>query len=360
MNHKLLYACYASSDYYARETGISMLGFLDNNPNYEADVIFILDYGILPPNKEKLNGIASRYQKHIEYLPAKTILEGIQKELNLENFRGSLATYSRAFIDKIIPDYVERLLYIDSDTVVVGSVDELKSFDMGDAVMAGSVAELFTESMRKGNFKLYTNNQIYITCGIVLFDLYNWRNSGCYQMIERILRVKKRFPCADQTLINNAIPQELLKRLPRKYNYTTHTYNVHQEPKWLAIGNINSAQEIRDAIERPVIIHYPGSPVNRPWYDESESRRNDDYYKYKKLSPWKDDPFYSIKDYKSSLRGFHQKFGYWIHQQEIHRRSFAFVRGFIKSRDAISNCIRFIFHRQPLPSEGMEKIDNRL
>lgn len=360
MNRKSLYVCYASSDYYARETGISLLGFLDNNPDYEPEELFILDYGILPHNKEKLNSIVSNYGKRIEYIQAKQILEKIQEDFILDNFRGSLATYSRAFIDKIIPEYVEKLLYIDSDTVVVGSVSDLKNFNMGDAVMAGCISEGFTNRIRTGDITLYSGNKIYITCGIVLFNLSNWRKNDCFHMISTVLRKKKRYPCADQTLINNAIPEDLLKRIPRKYNYIFHIYNQKQEPFWMGISGTNTKEEIKEAIDNPIIIHFLGSPVNRPWYDDCTSRRADDYYKYKQISPWSSDALYSLKEYKASLKGYHQKIGYWIHQQEIHRASFTLVQAISKTRNTIGKVIKKITKAKPLPSEGIEDYDKMI
>ena len=357
MNHKLLYVCYASSDYYARETGISLLGFFDNNPDYEPDEVFILDYGILPPNKEKLNDIASANGKRINYLPAKSVLEDILQNSPLTNFRGSLATYSRAFIDKIMPEYVERLLYIDSDTVVVGSVAELKSFDMGDAVMAGCISNLVCEKIKKKKCELYSKNHIYISCGVVLFDLHNWRKANCFQMMMDILRRKKRFPTADQTLINNAIPERLLRILPRKYNYASHFYHPCQEPKWLLAGNFLTKKEVYEAINHPVIIHYLGGAFNRPWYENCKSRRKDDYHKYKILSPWKDTPLFSFKEYKSTIKGFHKKIGYWLFQQQINRRSYVFVKTIIDTRNVLSNMVKVILHLPKPPSEGMESLD---
>ena len=50
------------------------------------------------------------------YLFVTRKLNTIKERLGIASFRSSLATYSRAFIDQIIPDNVCRLLYIDSDT----------------------------------------------------------------------------------------------------------------------------------------------------------------------------------------------------------------------------------------------------
>ncbi len=317
---KKMYVCYASSDFYSRETGISLLGFLDNNPEYEPDEVIILDYGILDHNKEKLNGIAAKYGKTIEYVDAKTIMGKVQEDLKLQNFRGSLATYSRAFIDKLMPEYVERLFYIDSDTVVVGSASDLTGFDMGDACMAAVVGTGFYTDIKQhaDELQLLTGNKCYYTCGVVLFDIENWKKINAYDLMARTLEEKSDYPYADQTLINNTIPEIYLKKLPLQYNYTTHVYSEVIEPEMAMRGNWYTEEEVQYAIQHPVVIHYPGNPINRPWYDVCYSHRKDDYLKYKKLSPWANDPLFSYEEYyKKNVTSLSGKFNNWVHKQEM-------------------------------------------
>ena len=53
MNQPKLYLCYSINDFFAREAGISMLSFLENNPGYEPEEVFFIDYGIHPANKQR-------------------------------------------------------------------------------------------------------------------------------------------------------------------------------------------------------------------------------------------------------------------------------------------------------------------
>lgn len=335
---KKMYVCYASSDFYSRETGISLLGFLDNNLNYEPDTVIILDYGILDHNKEKLNSIAAKYGKKIDYIDAKSIMEKVQKDLHLESFRGSLATYSRAFIDKLMPDYVERLLYIDSDTVVVGNASSLGAIDIGDACMAAVVGTGFYTGIGQhiAELQLLTKNKCYYTCGVVLFDIENWKKINTYDMMAKTLAKKTDYPYADQTLINNTIPEKYLMKLPIEYNYTTHVYSKAIEVKMAMRGGWYTEEEVRYAIQHPVVIHYPGNPINRPWYDVCYSRRKDDYLKYRKLSPWVDDPFFSYDEYyKKNVTSLAGKFNNWVHKQEM----IASTESAINRVYAIRNCV---------------------
>lgn len=351
--NKQLYACYASSDYYARETGISMIGFFENNLDYEPEEIFILDYGILPSNKLKLDSIANKYGRFITYLPAKQILEDIQEQLNLKDFRGSLATYSRAFIDKIMPQYVDRLLYIDSDTVVVGPVSELKLFDMGDSCMAGIVSGVFSNQLKNGSFKLYSGNKVYYGCGIVLFDLTNWRNRDCYSKITHTFSIKKNYPCADQTLINNSLPEDYFKKLPLKYNYTTHYLSESVEKEKLRKGAWYSDTEIQEAITNTVVVHYAGYSKMRPWYEGCISRRKDEYFKYKIMSPWRTDKLFPIED-KTKSNSLSSNFNKFVQRIEADSKNTVLLNVISLLRVLIGRPLRLIGLIPKLPNEGIE------
>ena len=73
MSQPELYICYSVNGFFAREAGISLLSFLENNPGYEPEEVFFVDYGILPANRAKLDSIAARYGKRITYLNGRPV-----------------------------------------------------------------------------------------------------------------------------------------------------------------------------------------------------------------------------------------------------------------------------------------------
>ena len=277
MNEPKLYLCYSINDFYAREAGISMLSFLENNPDYEPEEVFFINYGILPANKQRIDEVASRYGRRVTYLDARGVTTAIKREFpHLIGWRGTMAPNAKCFVDQIFPDYVERLLFLDADTVVTGSVMELQRMDMSGAALG--VVPGITKSKR-----------IVFNSGVLLFDLSAWRREGCHEMIIRTLQKKIHLELPDQTLLNNAIPQRLLKPLPPKYNYYMHFFHPRQERIRMHKGNAYSEEEIEEAIRQPVIIHYlAGWVMARPWHEGCRSSRANDYYYYKALSPWKD------------------------------------------------------------------------
>ncbi len=288
----MCYICYASSDLFAEPTGISIISLLENNKHANIGGFFVLDYGITEQNKKRLSDICNRYNQKVQFIRSKEIIENKRDEMQMQDFEGSMATYSRAFIDLIIPDYVDDLLYVDSDTVVVGDISEILNFDIGNHVFAAAIGinqYHYQNEPQNDELNLLTNNSVYYACGVVRYSLKNWRANKCHDMIVEACHKLARFPYADQTVINNAIPEHLITAIPQKYNSWLHELPVCLEEKELKRGGFLNHNQILDARQHPTIHHYKGL-YYRPWYENSISRANDEYYKYKALSPWKDVP----------------------------------------------------------------------
>lgn len=324
----MLHLCYSINNVFVREAGISMIGFFENNPDYEPEEVFFLNYGINQRNKELLNCIASRYGRRITYLNAKPVTDQVKRDFpKLKGWRGSMSPNAKPFVDKIFPDYVERLLFIDADTVVAGSVAELMHLDMEGKALAVVPENRTCYELRKGRLKLANDNKIYFNSGVLLFNLPVWRSENCYQMIADTLKLDINLDFPDQNLLNNAIPERLIKLLPLKYNYVTHHIQPHQELGWLRLGKLYSEEEIEEAIHHPAIIHYLGGYIQaRPWHERCRSSRCADYYQYKALSPWKDTPLFKSMEETYHPKNFNDKAFCWLMKQYGDRRSFLFVR----------------------------------
>ena len=315
MNQPKLYICYSINDFFAREAGISLIGFFENNPGYEPEEVFILDFGLRPVNRERLDSIATQYGRRITYLPAKAVTAQVRKVFpHLKGWRGTMAPNAKCFIEEIMPDYVERLLFIDADTVVAGSLAELQHLDMDGAALGVVPASIKKKHLEKCRLK--SGNNLYFNSGVLFYNLPVWRSENCHQMIVDMLEKKINLDWPDQNLLNNAIPERLIKRLPPKFNYVTHYYHPNQEHYLLRRGDVYTEEEIEEAINRPAIIHYLGGWVMaRPWYEGCRSTHQEPYLRYKALSPWKDSPLcLPTTDTRppTDLRG---KISYWQMKQ---------------------------------------------
>lgn len=361
MSQPELYICYSVNGFFAREAGISLLSFLENNPGYEPEEVFFVDYGILPANRAKLDSIAARYGKRITYLNGRPVTSEVKRQYpNYPAWKGSMAACIKPFIDKIMPEYVQRLLFIDADTIVAGSIRELQEMDMGDAVVAGTISDMMGHALKNHWYELYSGNTQYMGSGVLLFDLRNWRREDCYQKMVYVLQRKKNLRLPDQMLLNNAIPQRLMKVLPTKYNYTMSNYHPWQVYRWMRRYGILSEEECREAIDHPVIIHYlSGWELARPWHKGCRSHRKEEYYRYKALSPWKDDPLAPPIQKTHPPKGFYQKLLFWSHLQKMKPRPYFFA---VWAQNLFMLYNRIYARRNEInlySDEGIEACDNK-
>lgn len=295
-----LYICYASSDEFASHTGISILSLLENNKECYITKIFIIDYGISKINRKYIKNTIEKYNRSVEFINAKEKLKNIKSQIReISDYNGSIATYSRAFIDFIVPKYVNKLLYIDSDTIIREGLQYLNNYCLEKYVMAaviGANQYPYPNELENIELNLQNGNKIYFACGVILYNLKNWREYDCNKSIIEIINKNKNYLYADQTIINNSIPNNLVLKLPPKYNYWGHIFPKAREKYELKRGGWWSDKEIQEAINEPVIIHYKGLVV-RPWYSDSISRKKDMYIMYKNKSFWKSIKNISLNDY---------------------------------------------------------------
>ena len=112
------------------------------------------------------------------------------------------------------------------------------------------------------------------------------------------------FRFADQTLINNALDEALFGMLPLTYDAAMHNFCDKYNLRLYRGGNFYSDDEIWEALKNPIIVHYCGGPLERPWFSVCMSRQRNAYYHYKQMSPWKDVP---IIDYSEHMKEMSRK-----------------------------------------------------
>jgi len=138
--------------------------------------------------------------------------------------------YARLFLPKFFPE-LDRVLYLDSDTMIVGSLHELYSIDLGDKLFG----------MNMGIVPEYGFNS-----GVMLMDLRKMREDvDLYPKLDGFMRTfSASFFLPDQTTINRFFADRILP-IDRKYNFPPtpgmrnpemrnatilHFYNQHMKP----------------------------------------------------------------------------------------------------------------------------------
>ncbi|HIW49533.1 MAG TPA: glycosyltransferase family 8 protein [Candidatus Blautia intestinavium] len=279
---------YQFNDAYAPYAGVSICSLLKNNQKAEAIEIYVLGEKLSSGSISRLRSLVKQYGRRITFLNSDRILKKI-KELGIPKYRGSFAANMKLFFSSEISEEAERLLYIDSDTLVVDSLEALFCFPMKEYPLAMALDSLGKKhktyiGLRKGD--------PYFNSGVILFDLKKWKELNCEkQLAEHALYSRAHYMSPDQDLINAALKGQI-GRLDARFNfqpihfrYSAGLYRCY----WKQNGYY-SAKELLDAKTQPVILHFFRFLGEFPWDTDSLHPYAEAFADYLKQSPWQDLP----------------------------------------------------------------------
>lgn len=263
MQSNTLNVIYSSDDNYAQHMGVSIYSLLDSNRDFEHINIFIVDNGIKDDNLEKLNHLENSFDNaELHFIP----FEKWKKQLNLNmQWSISVSSYARLFISEMLPENIERIIYLDCDMIICKSLREMWVTDLGGAVL-GAVQDSVSGSTKKAVG--LNDDTSYFNAGMLLVDLIAWKNQ---HMGEKCLKfISDRNGSVthhDQGVLNGVLNGSFCK-LPLENNIMTIHYIFSREQILRYFGEeapFYSEDEISSAKKNPTIIHYTPSFTSRPW-----------------------------------------------------------------------------------------------
>lgn len=276
---------YSSDENYVQHMGVSVFSLLQNNMEIPEIIIYVLANDISNTSKERLRDIVER-QFHrkivfVDFAPYKSRLN-----LNME-WPISLSAYARLFLAEILPETCGRVVYIDCDTVVCKSLQELWETDLRNCSVGGVMDTVLPQ------FKCAVGLNVcegYINSGVLLIDLKKWRQKNVQEQFIRFIEEHHgKVSHHDQGTINGVLHNEIMALHP-KFNamtpiFTTNYKNLLQ--LYQIEGSYYSRKELKEAASDPVIIHYVPEFMGRVWEYECRHPKKSVYLSYLNQTVWK-------------------------------------------------------------------------
>ena len=199
------------------------------------------------------------------------------------------SVWYRVLLPEYLSDEVHRILFLDADTLVTGSLDALFELDLDGRSVAGCLDPL---SFNADTFERleYDPALKYLCAGVLMINLDYWREHG---LEERIIAFAtdqaERLRFWDQDAVNYVCRDTKLV-LPLRYGVMSCFF----WPAW--VGRIGSKEELRECLLDPAIIHFAG---NAPWKKElSRMLFHEDWQRYNKMLRRPVVRRYSLKGFK--------------------------------------------------------------
>ncbi|MCD8219668.1 MAG: glycosyltransferase family 8 protein [Ruminococcus sp.] len=289
-----LHVVYASDDKFAEILGVSLTSLYENNKDMEQIHVYVLDSKISEENKKKLSSVSTVYNRSsIHWIPAKDISEELHMDVAID--RGSLSQYARLFVSSVLPADLKRVLYLDCGIIINQSLNELWNLNMYGKTIA-ALKDAFSKWYR-ANIDLKPTD-IMFNSGVMLIDLKRWKEQKVEKKLLKFIASKNsRIQQGDQGTLNAVLSHDTYCFEPR-FNSVTIYYDISYKKMMVyrKPPEFYTEEQIKEATENPVIIHFTTSFLSRrPWIEGCQHRYVGEWMRYKGMSPWKDEKLWEYK-----------------------------------------------------------------
>ena len=190
--------------------------------------------------------------------------------------RYPLEIYFRIFAAKYLPQDLERILYLDADTLVINSLKDLYETDFeGNYYIAATHIKKVLHKLNEIRLNI-KEDEPYINTGVLLINLKALRTIPIEKEVTKFIQDnEKKLLLPDQDVIVSIYGDKIKLVDSLKYNLGERTLNAY---------NINHPQNrigLKWICKHTVIIHYFGR--NKPWNKQYIGRLDCFYHKIKKL-----------------------------------------------------------------------------
>ncbi len=235
----MIHVCFCFTDkagLYSKFVGTSMLSIFDNYnntppPNKLIIVHILHDNTLTTDNRDKFIYLAARYGHlvrfyNVEKLCADKIDKIIKLFPSVDKSTFTRGTLYRFFIPQVLPDTIEKAIYLDGDIIVNLDINELWQINLGEKVLAVVPEDIQGDDPKRKVICIegHVKSDDYFNCGVLLMNLKLLR--GEEETLMDGIKFLNENPRVgmylfDQTVLNYCFSARTVK-LPIKFDRMTY------------------------------------------------------------------------------------------------------------------------------------------
>ena len=236
-----------SDDYGLYPTLVSMASALENNNKKENILIYhlLLSHDFNMEYIEYFESLKENYDFRINYYQIPNNIFN-----NVRRWKKTYTVYFKLLIPIIFPDF-ERVIYLDSDTLIFKDLSEMFNLPFNNNYILGY--PFHTPWMVTINHK---HPKIYINAGVLLININKIRRDNKdFELIDFTRKYSKRLFFLEQDGIN-FVYYKKMGLLPLKYGVYLYGNITDFKKKYLYKLKIKiDLNELKKAIDEPSIVH---------------------------------------------------------------------------------------------------------
>lgn len=228
---------------------------------------------------------------------AHEVCEERRSEIEYNRRFGRVAWY-RVLLPELLPD-LSRVLYLDADTIVCRSLEDLWTMDMKGEPVAAVVNPLYPFMDKAFLSDLGVDEGEYFNSGVLLMDLAQWRMLGLTDKVLSAAKLLTAQEWPDQNALNYVFKSMWLPLNP-KWNMQNTFFDL---PAHLLPSSARSFEP-----NNPSIVHFIGP--YKPWHYRCKHRLRYRYWESLKNTPWQNRAMEGFSFKNRVLRLFPEQLGW--------------------------------------------------
>lgn len=285
---------YNCDDGFAVHTAVSIASLFETNQNADSIEVFILGNGLKAETRERFMQLAESFsmpgrQRNITIIELADYQETLKRafggEIDTRGFNPTVL--ARLFAPQHLPEEIDRYLYLDSDTVVLGDIAALYAAELGNNICA-MAAEPTIYAQTRAELGL-TDDMPYYNSGVILTDRQRWEKEDisrrCIEYYASEGRGGLDFP--DQDILNYVLKGRVTALWPGWNFFSNYHYRSYRSltanAAWY--GALVNREDYDRARRHPAVVHFAGA--ERPWLRGNHNPYRNSYHRYLALTPWR-------------------------------------------------------------------------
>ena len=269
---------FASDDNYAQHIAVVIASIMAKTK--EKVCFYVINDNISKDKIEKLRDTADTFKAKIEFI---SVPEDKFSNVYLSG-HVSKAAYFRLALTDILPNDIEKVIYLDVDLLVCDDIKKMWQIDLKKLPLAAVPDYGIMASTRlckqKADVIGLPVGEKYFNSGVLVVNLKEWRKEDYTKQILEIIN-NNQFPHHDQDALNKLFMHKW-QTLDLRWNIIPPVFNLFSK----ILLNSNFRKNAIRARKNPGIIHYAGR--YKPWEFTLHNGFNDKYYQYLQLTSFAD------------------------------------------------------------------------
>ena len=269
---------YVFDDNYAPHACASIASVLENRDLKRSYHFYLFAPDLELEHREKITGFIETYGQHYTIINTQafdyvSFNEIIEKRYG-RGEKNISAMFFKILFEHYLPDGVDRIISLDSDTIALSDLSVLFDIDLQGYTMAAVPENISKNHLKEIGF---ARRDIYFKSGVLLIDMKKWREQCVDNALMQRFNNEPSYSMHDQDLLNIEFKDNFFQ-LPQCYNQMVYLFHVPA-----LLFKIKLRYLRAEGLGEEGVMHYTGA---KPWQAECWHPYRYLYFKALAMTPY--------------------------------------------------------------------------